>query len=608
VTPPLPRERGEIAWGLLILAAGLGTRLAFVHLFPTQPVSDFQSLVAFGLWMRDNSWTTGAWYWEFFSSGLPTALSLLLRVVPGPPADVCRTATAVVCGLTPLLPFLLWRGALPLWVRTVAGAALALWPGQIAFSGVVAQDNWVLPPTVALGALAARSLIARDGGRPVAAGLLYAAGVAVRQEMLVALLPLLVAAAGLTVPDGPRGRRLALCALAAGLPLLGLGAQRGLATGRYALTSEHAGLSMLGSYIPGAVADSWTDPAPWVASEAPELLRERSVVRRAAAGLALREALRRPGFHAARIASGVLRQGLEGELASLYWSVSPPVLPAAYHERAALLGSRGARLFLLLEMAAVQALFLAALLLGALRRQPALLALGAAVAIKVALHAVTVVQGRYFLAVTALEILAIALGLWEARRTSPSRLPAAALATGLAAVLALALLSPRLDAAVRARDRDEPRTYRFILVSPGEEGTLDCRLGPGRLTHLPEHASATLEIFTRDPAPGETATALCELRTSRPFPLVLEVLDGYEAGGLPGRVEQRVEVEGAEVFRHDLAAEPGGGWARIPLGPSPSNGPRRVRLEVRALRHDPGMGWGPAASTTFRLARLKEPA
>ncbi|HYX26732.1 MAG TPA: hypothetical protein VFC23_21440 [Thermoanaerobaculia bacterium] len=599
--------RLEIAWGLLILSLGLGSRLLFVHLFPTRPVSDFASLVDFGLYLRDQSWTAGGWFWEYFSPGLPIVLSLLLRLFPGPPAaEVCRTATAVVCGLTPLLPFLLWRGVLPVWVRALAGTALALWPGQIAFSGVVAQDNWVLPPTVALGALAARALIARDGGRPVAAGLLYAAGIAMRQEMLVALLPLALAGAG-AAADGRRVRRLAVCAVAAGLPLLGLCAQRGLATGRFSLVSEHGGLAMLGAYVPGAAENSWTDPRPWVASVAPGLLRDRHTVARAAAGLALREARRRPVFHAARIASAVLRCALAGEAYNLYWSVSPQVLPPPWQARSALFQGEAARLLLAAELAAVQALFLAALILGALRRQPAILVLAAAIFLKIAIHAVTVAQGRYFLAATALQILAVVLGLWEARRVVPrSRLPVSALAAGTAVVVILALLSPRLARAVQDRDRDEPRAYRFTLSSPGEEGALDCRLEPGRLTQLPEHLSATIEIFHRDPAPGETATALCALRSATPVPLALEVSDDYLPGGLPDRVEQRVAIDGVEVFRHDLAAEPGGGWARIPLGPAGPRG-RSVRLEVRAVRPEPGAGWGKAASTTFRLAVLKAP-
>ena len=149
--------------------------------FPVRPVSDFEGLVALARLMRDVSWTAPSWRWIYFSPGLPLTLSLVLRLFPGPPEDVARLATAVVCGLVPLLPFALWRGVVSFRVRLLAGVLLALWPGQVFFSGVVAQDNWVLPPTVALACLAARALLAGGRGRPVLAGLLYALAAAMRQ-------------------------------------------------------------------------------------------------------------------------------------------------------------------------------------------------------------------------------------------------------------------------------------------------------------------------------------------------------------------------------------------------------------------------------------------
>src|SRR4029079_11177940 len=100
----------------------------------------------------------------------------------------------------PLIPYRAWRDVLPFWVRMLAGAALAIWPGQVLFSGVVAQDNWVLAPTVGLTALAVRTLLSKDAGRPVIAGLLLAAGAVMRQEMVVVLFPLLLAAAGVSPP------------------------------------------------------------------------------------------------------------------------------------------------------------------------------------------------------------------------------------------------------------------------------------------------------------------------------------------------------------------------------------------------------------------------
>ncbi|HEY9422878.1 MAG TPA: hypothetical protein VIW92_15810, partial [Thermoanaerobaculia bacterium] len=191
------RSGGREAAGLALLSfLGLVPRLAFIAAFPTIPTSDFRNLVRFGLHLRDHGLTSFDWSWQFFSPGLPVVLSGLFGIAPDADPDAAaRLATAVACGLTPVLPFVIWRGILPFWTRLLAGAMLALWPGQAMFSGVVAQDNWVLPPTVALGALAGRALLSSRAW-PVAAGLLYALGVAMRQEMLVALLPLLLAAAG----------------------------------------------------------------------------------------------------------------------------------------------------------------------------------------------------------------------------------------------------------------------------------------------------------------------------------------------------------------------------------------------------------------------------
>src|SRR5436305_9385425 len=267
-------RRDEIAALAALLLLGLAVRLAFVAAFPTRPISDFRGLLNLALDVRNASWTVPDYHWSLYSPGLPLALSVLLRLFPGPPETIARLATATVCGLLPLLPFAIWRGALPLWVRALAGGALALWPGQVLFTGVVAQDNWVLLPTVALGALAVRSLLTGDGGRPVAAGLLYGLGVAVRQEMLVALLPLLLAAGGLGEGRGRRPRNLAVLLLATVLPLLAIATHRSLATGHFALTSGHRGPATLRSYVPGATEHYWADPPPSLAPVDPPPLRD----------------------------------------------------------------------------------------------------------------------------------------------------------------------------------------------------------------------------------------------------------------------------------------------------------------------------------------------
>ncbi len=589
-----------------LLATGLLLRLAFVTAFPTLPVSDFRGLLDFGLWMRDRSIVTGAYYWDFFSPGLPLILSLLLRVFRADPEATARLSTAVATGLLPAFPYLLWRGAQPRWVRLLAGGLLAVWTGQVAFSGVVAQDNWVLIPVVALGALAVRSLTARES-HPLAAGLLYALGVAIRQEMLVALLPLLLGAALGARREGLRRWRkpLLVCALAAGAPLLLLALQRRAATGRFALTSEHGGVAVLGSYIPGSTANAWGSPIPYLAAVEPELLESTAELRRRALGLAVREALARPAFHAARITAFTLDFAVSAEGGNITWSLTgPDVLPPSARPRALALGLPLYN-FLHFEMAALLALFLASLLLA--RRQPAVWLLAAAVALKVGIHAVTVAQGRYFLAATALQILVIALGAREAARLPSRRSVAAALALGGTVAAGPLLLGPAAVAWVRLRDVDPPRTYRFSLgPAPGEPRLLDCKIERGRLANASD-TGATLETFDPNPSPGEKAVADCLFRASAPStPLVLRLLDPYAPGGLPGRMVQRVLVDGREVLVHDIAAEPGSGWTEIPLGaPGPGRRPA-VTIELAAVQPDPGLAWGRAAATSFELAYAQE--
>ena len=611
----MKRSRENVAL-VLLLILGLAPRLAFISRFPTIPFSDFNALVAFGLHLRDHGLTSNGWFWEYFNPGLPLVLCGLFQIFPCvDPGSVARLATALACGLLPILPFLIWRGVLPLWVRLLAGASLALWPGQILFSGVVAQDNWILLPSVALGALAVSALLASERARPVTAGLLYVAGVAIRQEMLIVLLPLFLAAGpfggGLTDNEKrssvPPWRRVAVASLAAALPLVALAAYRHASTGRFSLSSRHAGLTILGAYVPGATANGWIDPFPFIASVRPDLLYDRQALLSQTSLLAFREVLRRPAFHAARILSSVVSSAVSGEDASLYWSLgAPEVLPAALHERGVALNMLAARP-LRFELAGIQGLFLAALIVGVRRRNAAVLALSSAVLLKFALHGVTVSQGRYFLVATALEILAIAVAAYEIRTMAAPggrRLGTRALAVGVAFSLGLLLFAPRLAAFVQSRDVDQHRTYRFPLGAPDRNAILSCVVDQGLLDSLDSMRIAAIRTVEPNPAPGDAAVAACELTGSgEPRPLTLQVLDPYAPGGLGGRMMQRVELDGAEVFSHDIAQEPGSGWAKIPLGLVGSGTRRRVVIEVRAIHPDPGAGWGNAAVTTFQLSR-----
>ncbi|HKI06219.1 MAG TPA: glycosyltransferase family 39 protein [Thermoanaerobaculia bacterium] len=600
----LAREWG---WGLLLLTLGVGARVLFASVFPTQPVSDFRGIIDFALDLRDKSLFAPGYYWDVFNLGPPLVLSLVLRVFPGSPETVSRLATAVWCGLMPLLPFLLWRRALPLWVRAAAGGMLALWPGQVFFSGVVAQDNWVTLPTVALACLAVPPLL--DRGRrphPVAAGLLYALAVAMRQEMLFALVPPLFAAAGFARREGWRPRNVLACALAAGLPFLALAAQRQKATGHFALSSVHGGFTLLGTVVPGATAIGWLDPVSFIASVEPDLVRDRHRMFAEAKRLAFAEVRRRPGFQALRVVSTATRYPFRSETEMLYWSMGyPGTLPEALRARGEAF-SRAVSQPLKVELIGLQALFIAAVGMGLARRNGAILVLAAAALLKIGLHSVLVAAGRFYLPATALEILVVALGLWEAGRSQDRRVPLRALAWGAAAAVGLFLASRPLYAHVRSLDPgDEQRTYRFLLTAWDHQGELRCVVRRGRLTALGE-TEAVIETLHDSPKPGETAVAECTLRQPGPaIPLKVEVLDGYAPGGLPGRMRQRVAIDGRQVVSHDLAAEPGTGWVDAPAGAVGGGQERRVTVEVSALAPDPGVLWGPAAGTRFRLSSSK---
>ncbi|HEX2642251.1 MAG TPA: hypothetical protein VHU81_04610, partial [Thermoanaerobaculia bacterium] len=579
--PPPSREsfpRLELAWGLLLLAAGVGARLLFVAVFPTAPVSDFRGIIDFALDLRDKSLFVPGYYWDVFNLGPPLVLSVILRVFPADPESTARLATAVWCGLMPLFPYLLWRGILPLWVRVTTGALLALWPGQVFFSGVVAQDNWGLVPAVAMGCLAVRALLDPDPhrpGYPLAAGLLYAFCVAMRQEMLGALLPLLVAAGGFTRRAGWRPARIAACALGVGLPFLALCAQRQKVTGHFALSSGHAGFTLLGTVVPGATAVDWKDPVSYIASVEPGLVRDRHRMFQEAGRLGIAEVRRRPGFQALRVAAMLARSPFASDPELLYWSlVAPDTLPAPLQARGQAFAFRAMPL-LKIEMLGIQIAFLTALGMGLARRNPAILFLAAAALLKVGLHSVLVFQARFFMPATGLELVAVGVGFWEIARSSRgSRQPAGILAGAALLAVGLVTVAPKLHDRVRSLDPDdEQRTYRFTLTSYQTPGALDCVVRRGRLTALGD-TEATLETLRTRPVPGERAAAECVLRAGGaaggalpPIPLAVEVLDGYEPGGQARQMFQRVEIDGREVWRHDLAATPGTGWQAAPAGP-----------------------------------------
>ena len=605
------KKHTEFLAFLLLLTLGLAPRLAMITIFPTIPAADFHNLISFALQLRDAGLTNhdAPGYWQNFNFGLPLVLSGLFHIFSKhDPANVARLATAFVNGLLPLLPFFLWRGVLSLRLRILAGAALGLWPGQVLFSGVVAQDNWTIFPAIALGALAVRALADGERAWPVTAGLFYAAGAAFRADMLL-ILPLLLAAVRVDL-FRTRRRQVVAGSLAAVLALMGLASYRYAASGRFSLSPQIGGLAILGSYLPGASFNGWVSPYAFIASVRPDLFRDRKAMLAQTAAIGVHEALRRPGFHALRILSMASVYAIDGESSDpLNESIEDPrVLPPALQQRAAALAAR-LKLPLRIEMALIQALFLAALIVGFQRRNRAILALFTAVLLKYVFHVFGVFQGRYFIVATALEILTIAVALEEVLKTvPPARRPLLARSLPLAAAFGLALwiFPPRMLAFVQSRDIDlEQRTYHFFLQTPDHSAELTCTVGQGILASYTIGVDAMLRTLQpQDPAPGDQAVAECVLTgLGEPRPLVLQVLDPLPAGGLGGRMVQRVELDGEEAYYQDVGQEPGSGWANIPLGNVGVGTTRRVVIEVKAIHPEPGANWAWNSRTSFQLAR-----
>jgi hypothetical protein len=584
---------------LAIAVVGLVARLWFVTVFPTQPVSDFANLLKFAESLRNGLLTPGN-QWFAFNPGMPMLLSGLLALLPGSPDEVARLSTAVVTGLVGLLPMVLWRGVAPLWVRVTAGAFLALWPGQVVFSGVVSQDNWVLLPVVALACLAVRAIV-EERFHPAAGALLVGLAYAIRQEMLVVTLPLGLAASGALHGGARRMRGAVWFVSVLATILVAFAVQRGLATGRYALTTEHTGVSILGSFVPGAGL-GWISPGPHAKAKDPAIMDSPPRLRREALRLAVAEARRRPAFHLVRSLSSVIVNLTGGEVDNLYWSLTQEdVLPLALRER----GRRAAQLLrrpLQAETLAIHALFLAAFALAVLRRDvPVLLLVGVA-AIKLGLHAVVATQGRYLLPVTALELLVIAIAAWRVASVSTPLARVGALAAGAAIATGMALAAPHLTTMVwRLEARDSLPPYRFHLGPVGLPDVADCTVSPGILNEL--SATRAGVVFVRpDPDQGDRVHAECAVTAPADSRLELRVINAYMLGGIRGRMIQRVMVDGNEVLSHDVADKASAPTTAIPVPPG-----RRSVFVLETVERGPDVGWwwGTLCPLRFEFARAE---
>jgi hypothetical protein len=161
-----------------------------------------------------------------------------------------------------------------------------------------------------------------------------------------------------------------------------------------------------------------------------------------------------------------------------------------------------------------------------------------------------------------------------------------------------AVASAVLGLAVLLGSRRLPAGEGFTLRPSGNAVSVDCRLESGRL-ELARGARARFRLASADPAPGERARVVCRLPALSSGGLyVLRVEDPYAAGGYPDRIVDVVTVDGREILRHDIAAQPGASWieARPPL-----EGPSELAVEIQAVRPDAGWNWGTAAAASFEL-------
>lgn len=585
-----PRSRAaEAALVVGIGALGVAVRLAWIRSFPALPVSDFASVLEFAKALARDLVATDARQWYSLSPGASLLLSLGLRVGVASPADTARVMTAVVTGLIPLLPVLGWRGIAPCWVRATTGLLLAVWPGQVFFSGVLAQDNWVLLPTVALGVLGCRTLV--DGkARPIASAALLGLAFLMRQEMLVALAPLALAGAGLLPPQA-RGRRLATgFAATLGAVLLLVAVHRYAGSGRFALTTTHGSLAMLCSSIPGA---SWAynaSPYSYLETFAPG--QEKSEV---AFGLVKRELRRRPLYHSVRAFYFTFAPVFRSSRESMYWSLGAHVLPDAKRDR-------GARALATLrspltgEMLVVVWAGFAALLVALASRNTALLLLVLAVVLKVGVHALTVNQPRYIYPVTALILLAAPLAAWVGRRELGGRRLALAAA---AAVLCTVVLASLTTAAERwTRVHDTAIEYRFTLRDESGGERLRCRtVNAGIWSWYPKRDEKVVSFFRPDVAPGDVAEAACEVPAgSSVSPATLEIAASPEV--TQGLLELSLGRDGQDPAVVDSSLLAGGRSIEVPLVPGPL---ARITVRLKAGDRVLGRGLGHAATMTLRL-------
>ncbi|GAB1594598.1 hypothetical protein [Lysobacter claricitrinus] len=592
-------SRIETLWtcvGGVVVALGLALRATLMLRYPTIPVSDFLRVVDFAT-MLSRDFGAPTWHWLLLSPGTSTLLGVILRVVPGDPVAVARTATMLLMSALPLLPLVVLRGVVPTWARVLVAALIALQPAQVIFSGVVAQDNWVQLPVLALACIGVRNAFGAKRGFAASASVLWVLSGYIRQEMWLAAFPLVLLA---VFPWGePREwRRRAYVFGGIGAILLSLVAwQRHAATDRFALTTAHGGAAMLGSYMPGA-GFGWLQYDAFVAAKHPELQDDTQKLMAVAGPMAWNEIKRRPGFHLQRRVGALFASSVNADGTLVYWSLLDEAQKPSRRADALLLAQRLGP-WVLAGLCLLHAAFFAAVAVAVRTRNRAVLAIAAAIALKAALHVLFATQARFMLVANTLEALAVGLAAVDVAHAKVSRAWAlTAAAVSATAVFAVVHVLPRWEAAVKAAD---PAMHIDTFLLRLEHARASCSLASGVLV---DSAASTFrfKVAHPDPAPGERAEVRCLVRAAggADASILLGVEDAYAPGGFPDRLRQEVRIGGNNVLSHDISAEAGAGWWETPLSLSATRD-TEIIFRIQAVRPDAGPAWGEAATTRVRL-------
>jgi len=605
---------------LLLVTASVGARVFLALRFPTIPDSDFKGVVAFADALATQGITTGGWYWNLFSQGTSTILSLVIVMVPSDPTTTARMTTAIMLGLLPLFPLLLLRNRVPWWGCFLAAAIIAFQPALVIFSSVVAQDNWVMLPVIPLACLVVRNLWGSRKGYPVWAALLWCVAGYIREEMFVAALPLAIAASWVPTDSGLRLKRTLAFAGTAWLLLICIGMQRHAATGNFALTTSHGGSSILGSYAPGA-GFGWVDPQPFIAAKDPSLLDPSnrivkqappaagggqageygaSDIARGQAKLAIEEIMRRPGLHVVQRLGALYAAASDKDGTLEYWALTDPNVQGEVNRTAATSFATKMAPYVYWGLIALHVLFVGAVFVAIRERSALMLVLIGTILLKMGIHVLVAMQGRFLIVTDALEALVVTVAL--VRMSQQPRAGIAFVAGALAALATCLVSSHYYDrvqswVAVQEWNRDDLH-YRFALRLPHTE--VDCHMDRGELTTL--NGDSVVFQLPREPRPGDFAEVVCTQPGGSQQGLQLDIHDGYAPGGLPDRIVQEAIVDGKTIQKHDIAAEPGAGWWSVEV---PSGG-QAITVRIEAIAPDAGARWGDAGATELRFKKADE--